>query len=115
MKLIENWRNSIEPCIRLIFIALGVNLILLPLAAFQSEALPKEIKIALSVLYVLTVAPYLTAEWIRICGFKLNKRICGGGMNEAAQAKQQSLDREKELNQTAQVNPCNPPENPRIT
>jgi hypothetical protein len=94
MKLIENWRSSIEPCIRLIFVGIGVNLIFLPLAMFHSEALPRELRIVLTILYILTVVPILTAQWIRACGFELNKRICEGGMNDAAQAKQESLNLE---------------------
>ena len=94
MNLIDYWRASIEPCVRLIFVALGLNIILLPLAMFHSEALPREFKIGLTILYVIIVVPILTEKWIRVCGFKLDKRTCGGGMNPAACAKQESLNEE---------------------
>ena len=67
---------------------------MIPIAAFQSEVIIEELRIILSIAYALTVLPYFTAKWIRACGFELNKKEVEGGMNEAAQAKQESLNLE---------------------
>lgn len=95
MKLIEKWKEGIEPCFRLLFVGVALNILIIPLSIagrieFETGALNQIIPI----LYVFIAVPIAMPYILKLCGFQLNKKMTEGGMNEASEEKQTSLNQE---------------------
>jgi hypothetical protein len=95
MKIIEKWKEGFEQLIRLLLVGILLHLVTIPLQVIRFLDLDLGVfEQIFAVLYILVLVPISLPAILKASGFELNKDVCDGGMNEAARAKQESLNQE---------------------
>jgi hypothetical protein len=109
-RLIDQWKAGVGILVRLVFLSILANVIVIPIRVLNIWIEPGTmIASVVAVVYLIIVVPLALPEMTRFCGLRRSKvdEIDGSGdMNEASKRKMVELRAERESRNPEANKPC---------